>query len=142
MEEDIKILEEWIEETNKAWGKNEWLEEIPMPREKIALENLIKSHREIEEKHNNLFNRYNDRVEEIVKLENERDGIYADYQDLGKEYHELEEELKLYKSQLNSAFDRGFIHKSVIKEKIEELKQAGKVKNITLGSYRTIYLSR
>ena len=49
MEEDIKILEEWIEETNKAWGENEWLEEIPMPREKIALENLLKRNKDLEE---------------------------------------------------------------------------------------------
>ena len=50
MEEDIKILEEWIEETNKAWEKNNWLEEIPVPKEKVALENLIKGYRELEEK--------------------------------------------------------------------------------------------
>lgn len=31
-------------------------------------------------------------IKEIQQLEKERDGIYQDYQDLGKEYHKLQEE--------------------------------------------------
>lgn len=38
-----------------------------------------------------------------------------------KSYKELEEENSIQKSQLMSAFDRGFIHKSLVEEKIEEL---------------------
>ena len=39
---------------------------------------------------------------------------------------ELEEENSIQKSQLMSAFDRGFIHKSLIEEKIEELIKEGR----------------
>lgn len=61
-----------------------------------------------------------------VKLANERDGIYNDYQDIGKEKLKLQEQLdeekeknKDLQKQLNGAFDRGFISKDKIKEKIK-----------------------
>ncbi len=44
---------------------------------------------------------------------------------------ELEEENKIYRRQLNSAYDRGFIHIDKIKEIVEECIPAGK--NIITG---------
>ena len=37
------------------------------------------------------------------------------------EYKELKEERDIYRSQLNSAFSNGFIHKSKVEEKIEAI---------------------
>jgi len=101
MEEDIKILEEFIGEGSKDWkcidcGFN-------CTGEIQAIENLIKGYKEVEK---------------------ERDGIYADYQDLGKAYYES-------------------IPKSKVKEIIEELEEIeeiGRLKNkiIELENYNHI----
>lgn len=48
-----------------------------------------------------------------------------------KRIEELEEENKIYRRQLNSAFDRGFIHKDKIKEIVDECIPVGK--NIITG---------
>lgn len=39
-------------------------------------------------------------------------------------YKQLEEERNTYRRQLNNAFDRGFIHKDKVKEKIKEINKS------------------
>ena len=68
MEEDIKILEEWIEETNKAWEKNDWLEEIPIPKETVAIENLIKEFKDLHLAYELYKSKYEKLGEENKKL--------------------------------------------------------------------------
>lgn len=73
MEEEIKILEEWVEE-NRDWYCIECGYNCELNGTKMKHNQAIQ----------NLINKY----EELIK---ERDGIYADYQDLGKEKLKLEE---------------------------------------------------
>jgi hypothetical protein len=95
MEEDIKLLEklEFI-----GYGKKEDIEALGRD-EHVDTTTIIK----------NLINKY----KELVK---ERDGIYADYQDLGKEKLRLEEKCeeqkKNYRNLLSSA--------EILKEASEE----------------------
>lgn len=65
-------------------------------------------------------------LERLENIEDERDAIYEDYQDLGKECYKIQQELEKEKNkqlqkQLNGAFDRGFISKDKIREAIKEL---------------------
>ena len=69
MEEDIKILEEFIE----AVG-----EEYEVAREKQALERIIKAFRELEERNSNLNESNNLKINKINKLEKENQS-YRDY---------------------------------------------------------------
>ncbi len=67
-------------------------------------------------------------IEEYKKIEKQIDLEWVEnnyiekskYNELVKRNKELEEENRIYKSQLNSAFDNGFISKSKVREKIEE----------------------
>lgn len=56
--------------------------------------------------------------EAIMKIADERDELKA-------RNKELEEENRIQRGQLNSAFDRGFIHKDKLREKAEEYKGQG-----------------
>lgn len=56
------------------------------------------------------------------ELEKERDGIYADYQELGKEKLQLEEKVDEYTKQLDLDYvDKNFVSKDKIKKRIKEL---------------------
>lgn len=105
MEEDIKILENMLNKesniykTNKR-GNKEIKFEVNSNYYK-ALENLINGYRE---------------------LEKERDGIYEDYQELGKEKWKADESIIFLIERLEERINNS-IPKSKIKEKIEEYKQ-------------------
>ena len=53
----------------------------------------------------------------------ERNNLLTEVQRLKKENEELKIERDSYRTQVNSAFDKGFIHKDKIREKIEEIKE-------------------
>ena len=81
-----------------------------------VLEELIKN------EHGELLNCWDYGEEAKQAIENLLKEIQSDKERI----KDLEEEGDLYRSQVNSAFDRGFIHISLIKEKIEELKKQEK----------------
>ena len=84
MEEEIKVLEEFVKE-NRNWHCIEcgYNCEKDMKTEQ-AIENLINKNKE---------------------LEKERDGIYTDYQDLGKEKLELEKMVELMAKNIYNTSD-------------------------------------
>lgn len=102
MEEEIKVLEEFVKE-NRNWHCIEcgYNCEKNMKTEQ-AIENLISECKKLQEESFEDYKSYFDLVQEdnellvqkenkIKELEKERDDIYADYQDLGKEKLKLEE---------------------------------------------------
>jgi len=58
------------------------------------------------------------RLQDLEQIEAEHKKINGELQEKIKK---LEDINRAYRNQLNSAFDRGFIHKSKIREKLEEL---------------------
>ena len=59
--------------------------------------------------------------QQLVKECNAIENLLKERQSDKERIKELEEERDLYRSQVNSAFDRGFIHISKIEEMLEEL---------------------
>lgn len=82
---------------------------------------LLKIHHIDSEPLENLIKEYK-KIEKQIDLEWVENNYIekSKYNELIKRNNELEEENRIYKSQLNSAFDNGFISKSKAKEKIEE----------------------
>lgn len=79
-------------------------------------------------------------LEYCVSLEKERDGIYSDYQDLGKEKLKLEEEVEHIR---NRAFEEGNIAAKQLKEqeKVIEQMQAEQEKMIELMANKIYKIS-
>ena len=50
--------------------------------------------------------------------------VYKAIENLINRNKELEEENRIQRGQLNSAFDRGFVHKDKLREKIEEVNKS------------------
>lgn len=115
MEEAIAVLEKRVEIDRMIRdGSVESDYDKFCENECLAIEKLIKGYRDSE-----------DILKETVKENLEL-----------KEYiRELEEEKDAYRYQLNSAFNNGFIHKSKIKEKIEEYEQMKKATYTDLTHY-------
>ena len=116
MEEDIKILEEYIENLFK-YGDRELLEKENIVKcieykEIQAIENLLKRYKELEEE----VESQDKTIDKLVEEQEERE-IYT---------HSLEEENKTYIAQLNGAFDRGFIPISVIQKYKEKFMKDSK----------------
>ena len=63
-------------------------------------------------------------VEEGCQLAIAVDTVLQELDRLKKENEELKTERDSYRTQVNSAFDKGFIHKDKIREKIEEYKNS------------------
>ena len=57
-----------------------------------------------------------------VLVDEEKDNLLMENEELKKENEELRIERNGYRAQVNSAFDNGFIHKDKIREKLEEIK--------------------
>ena len=64
MEEDIKILEEWLIQLNELFEKTK----INNTKERKSLENLLKGYRKLEEQNDGLFELCHERFEEIAEL--------------------------------------------------------------------------
>ena len=122
MEEDIKILENYLHTLKKFSGeeiiKSDEIIKFIEYKEIKAIENLIKGCRELEGKYNKLFDKYNDRVTEIIELEEAMKRLHDDYRD-------------------------DYIPTSKIKEKIEELElERNKFGNCKIEFYENELIDR
>ena len=102
MEEDIKILNDYLDENDKKFVKPKRLKFLQ------AIENLINKNKELEEisrEYDDLIKLYAEALNTCEELEKERDGIYADYQDLGKEKLELEKMVELMAKNIYNTSD-------------------------------------
>ena len=102
--EEFKNLKEIIELCEEELDKNDENVHATLDFEDLKeLQNLINKYEELQKESFEDYKSYFDLVQEdnellvqkekkIKELEKERDGIYADYQDLGKEKLKLEEE--------------------------------------------------
>jgi L-lactate utilization protein LutC len=135
MSEDIKILEDFIDGFKKI--DENTLEEVKPTQfgegqryvysdVYYAIENLLKRNKELEE--------YK-KIAELTKIScctaqncealNNAIKNSLENMNLKERMIQLEEENKLLNSKILDAYDRGWILKSVIKEKIEELRENG-----------------
>ena len=81
----------------------------------MELEDKIRCNELLKEKHSNWIGLSNQKAIRSMLEELDR---------LQKENEELKTERNTYRTQVNSAFDKGFIHKDKIREKIEEYKNS------------------
>lgn len=106
MEEDIKILEEWLKQLNDLFDKTK----INNIKERQALEHLIKEYRELEENNRQLEKWLN----------------YYKLGDTAEEFEELFGNVPINDiEKIKKYIFQNYIPKSKTKEKIEELKMSG-----------------
>ena len=125
MEEDIKILEDYIKLINKGYC-NECNElcniygapSYPSRAISQAIGNLLKAYKELKEENKETVK---DNFRLKNKLETKRKEYQETYKDVREELKELKENNQIQQQQLNGAFDRGFIPVAKAKEKIEEI---------------------
>ena len=117
---DIEILEEYIKELNKNKKKHELAYSTGFGKYWSdfgkAIENLIQKNKnleQIEKEHKEENGRLREELENIEYIKRNFD--YC----LERKTKELEEENRIQRGQLNSAFNNGFIHKDKIKEIID-----------------------
>lgn len=140
MEEYVNIIEKFINVCNE-----DLYTEISIKCDghtRNAIENLLDGYKELDKDNNDLRRLYR---RTAIKLKEKGHEELADYFlaqinevptfvveddiDYYSEYHRLLKENQMLRGQLNDAFDRGFIHKSVIQNKKKELE------------YQTLYIN-
>jgi hypothetical protein len=96
IKKDIMILEEYVKCLKKRENFENFEDWYDVQEPVQLIENLIKAYRELQEKYDKLFDGYNKRVGEIIKLEQDIDELKT-----GKELIEFQEaQLKNYIEEL------------------------------------------
>lgn len=137
MEEDIKILEEYIE-----WVKKEGIEVCGMEKELLALENLITRYKELEERNRDL-EEDNYAYHQLMRMQNEREYRSKFLKDFQKEYgknvmpdyDEIYERYDKQKKQLENSIPKSKL-KEFFSSRLEKYQEADD------GRYIQDYLTR